>query len=58
MVVSEVEVVTLWLSKSTGPTTKIKECNEEDEVVNTNLWKLVDRAPLKKFSGKKAKKDE
>ena len=58
MVVSEVEVVTLWLSKSTGPTTKVKECNEEDEVVNTNLWKLVDRAQLKKFSGKKAKTDE
>ena len=58
MVVSEVEGVKLWLSKSTGPTRKIKECNKKDEVVNTNLWKLVDRAQLKNFSGKKAKTDE
>ena len=58
MVISEVEGVTLWLSKSGGPKRKIRECNEEDEVVNTNLWKLVDRAQLKNFSARKAKTDE
>ena len=58
MVISEVEGVTLWLSKSSGPKRKIRECNEEDEVVNTNLWKLVDTAQLKNFSARKAKTDE